>query len=312
MKRSRNSEESECDGHRPHNHALRTSASTKPEDHGLNPEQACILSSRLQCDVKDVVAETLGYVLGCRVSRGCLLNKEDIVELWDSLQDCHKTRDPASSNGRFLILGANPRYPQAVTVATTQLPHFTRSLCNFVKQQSPNYTFTTVSIRLNCDKPPHRDTRNGAGLSFIQLLEQVEGGEVWVADPMGTVHMEVHGQQIAGTLMSCFPEPLLLDARRKLHATAPWTGARRLLLTAWSVINVAQHEGLCKLLCRSYGFPLEASSPSRSMIQQSLQASFRRSVQNTTNSSLMLQGNNVIQDLEAETVDDEDRDITCH
>ena len=309
MKRSRSPDAPELEGPQSGAVSLRTNTSTKPEDHGLSPEQASILSRRLQCNEKDVVVETLGYILGCRASRGCLLTKPDLVELWDSLQDCHKTRDPSSASGRFLVLGVNPRSPQTVTVATDQLPNLVKALCHFIKQQSPNYTFTTMSLRLNCNKPPHRDTRNGAGLSFIQLLEPLQGGEVWVADPMGTVHMEVHGHQVAGTLMSCYATPLLLDARRKLHATAPWTGTRRLLLTAWSVINVTQHKELCRRLCNGYGFPLVASSPPQTLTQESLPASFRRSVQNTANSSLMLEGSNVVQDLETADVDTQD-DLT--
>ena len=141
--------------------------SCKPEDHGLTSEQSRLLSSRLQCDHKDVVAETLGYILNCRSSRDCQILREDVVEIWDSLHDCHKTREASNPKARFVVLGANPRLPHSVTNATTQLQQCTRALCAFIKQQQPEYSFTTLSLRLNCDKPPHRDTRNGFGCSFF-------------------------------------------------------------------------------------------------------------------------------------------------
>ena len=229
--------------------------SPKPEDHGLDPQQAQILCSRLHCERKDVVAETLAYILDCRVSRGVQLLKEDLTELWDSLHESHKVRDGASKSSRFIVLGANPRIPQQVTVATQHLKYVTRALCHFVKQRNPDFCFTTVSIRLNCDKPPHRDTRNGPGGSFILLLEQVEGGEVWIADALGDVYRDVHGQRIPGVNVDCSNQPLLLDARKKLHATAPWKGKRRLLLTAWTVLNVPQNRELAEELRRDYEFP---------------------------------------------------------
>ena len=264
----------------------RGNPSPKPEDHGLTEEQIEILSRRLCCDARDVVVETLGYILNCRVSRGCLLQKEDIVELWDSLLDRHKTREPSNATlrSRFIVLGANPRLPHSVTIATTQLPQITRALCSFIKQMAPDLPFSTLSIRMNCDKPPHRDTRNGPGMSFILSLEKIEGGGIWVADAQGPVFREVHGQKIAGFNQDCYDFPLLLDARRKLHATEPWVGPRRLLLTAWMVINAAQSKNLSQQLSQC-GFSLPAPSFTEASTQQSLEASFSSSVQNAASSS---------------------------
>ena len=278
----------------------RGTPSPKPEDHGLTAEQIEILSRRLQCDARDVAVETLGYILNCRVNRGCLLQREDIVELWDSLIDCHKTREPSNTalRPRFIVLGANPRMPQTTTIATSQLPQCTRALCSFIKQLAPNFLFSTLSIRMNCDKPPHRDTRNGPGMSFILSLERVEGGGIWVADAQGTVFREVHGQKVAGINKDCYDFPLLLDARRKLHATEPWVGPRRLLLTAWTVMNAGQAPDLSQQLISRFGFPLPSPSVAEARTQQSLEASFSNSVQNAASSSLMLQGNQVIQDVD--------------
>ena len=287
--------------------ASQTSASSRPVDHGLSPEQSQILARRLQCDLKDVVVETLGYIFNSRASRGCSLSCSDVVELWDSLHESHKNRDPNTLEARYLILGANPRYPKHVTVSTNQLSQVTRAICNFIKQRQPSFSFTTLSLRLNCDKPPHRDMRNGPGLSFIQLLEPVEGGGIWIADPNGAVTREVHGQRVRGNNIECFQVPLLLDARRKLHATEPWIGNRRLLLTAWSVLNVSNNPELVTLLQDEYGFPVSCPTLAPQPSQQSLRTALQNSVQNASRSALTLQGNTIVQDVNSqdapETVD---------
>ena len=285
--------------------APQTSASPRPVDHGLSPEQSQILARRLQCDLKDVVVETLGYIFNSRASRGCSLTCSDVAELWDSLHDSHKNRDPNTPEARYLILGANPRFPKHVTVSTNQLSQVTRAICTFIEQRQPSFSFTTLSLRLNCDKPPHRDMRNGPGLSFIQLLEPVEGGGIWIADPNGTVTREVHGQRVRGNNVECFRVPLLLDARRKLHATEPWTGNRRLLLTAWSVLTVPRNPELV-------GCP--APSPQHS--QQSLRTALQNSVQNACRSALTLQGSTIVQDVDSqdapEAVDSQDVQSSPH
>ena len=274
--------------------------SPRPEEHGLSPEQSHCLARRLQCDSRDVVAETLGYILNSRATRGCHLSRGDIVELWDSLQEAHKTKDSNTPSAQFIVLGVNPRFPKHVTIATNHLAQVTRALCTFVKQQQPSFSFTTLSLRLNCDKPPHRDIRNGPGLSFIQSLEPVEGGGIWIADSAGTVEREVHGQVVKGTNVECFRAPLLLDARRRLHATEPWVGARRLLLTAWSVLNVPRNRDLVTQLTEEYGFPVSHQPPDEPTNQQSLRTAFQRSVQNTTRGGLMLQGSCIVQEVDSQ------------
>ena len=139
------------------------------------------------------------------------------------------------------------------------------------------------------------------------LLEQVEGGEVWIADACGDVYRDVHGQRIPGVNVDCYHQPLLLDARKKLHATAPWKGKRRLLLTAWTVLHAPHNLELAEELSRDYGFRIPAVPvPPSPATQLTLQSAFRQSVQHTSSEGFLLRGSVIVQDLrEDETALDE-------
>ena len=65
-------------------------------------------------------------------------------------------------------------------------------------------------------------------------------------------------------------------------------------------MSVPQHPELAEQLCNLYGFPPLPCKLATSNGQQNLEVCFRASVQNAAGSTLMLRGNRVVQDLEAQ------------
>ena len=48
--------------------------------------------------------------------------------------------------------------------------------------------------------------------------------------------MRVHGVPVRGFVHDCH-QPFVFNSKTRLHATEPWTGARRLTLVAWSTLT---------------------------------------------------------------------------
>ena len=107
------------------------------------------------------------------------------------------SKDDTNKEARLLILGLNPRQPTVTTVATHSLPNLTRLISTYVSTLCPNLTFTTLSLRLNADKGPHRDLGNSSDPGCIQVLTpETVGGNLWIADVKGNVSQWVVGCRV--------------------------------------------------------------------------------------------------------------------
>ena len=183
---------------------------TTPSEYGLQQEHVHTLANRLGVDRRVTLAETLAYCAMRRQQRGESLLRTDLVEAWDALPDFILSKDDANKEARLLILGLNIRKPTVTTVATHSLPNLTRLISTYVSAQCPNLTFTTLSLRLNADKGPHRDLGNSSDLGCIQVLTpETVGGNLWIADVKGDVSQLVHGSRVPGRIVDCHTSPYL-------------------------------------------------------------------------------------------------------
>ena len=192
------------------------------------------VSRALKVEPKYVCCEAFAYSVLCKQSRGVMILPSHIVELWDILPNSFKYSD---GEGKYTVLGANPRKHDAVTSPTDALPHTVRLVALYVRQTHPHFEFSTLSLRLNMTTPPHRDTRNGTSLSYIHSLEPTQGGELWLAHPQGTVPMKHLDTTVYGKVVDVHRQAYTFDARGTLHATMPWRGPRRLVLVAFTTLH---------------------------------------------------------------------------
>ena len=126
----------------------------EPRHFGVQESDVRTLANRLGVAAGEALPETLAYVALCKFRRGEESTKADLVEIWDSIPEALKTKDKNLPGARILVLGANPRKPDTITLASQKLPNTTRLLAKYSLLHCPNLTFTTVSFRLNADKGP--------------------------------------------------------------------------------------------------------------------------------------------------------------
>ena len=154
-------------------------------------------------------------------------------------------------------MGVNPRNPSSFTQATKLLPKTTTALVAYVIERCPNLLFSTLSLRLNADKGPHRDLGNSLEPSCIQVLTlETVGGNLWVANDKGSSIRVFQGRNIKGTIVECHHQPYVFSSKQVIHATDNWTGPRRLVLTAWTVMSSHNTQDVRNLLHENFGFPM--------------------------------------------------------
>ena len=245
-----------------------------PSDFGLTQHEVAVLARKLGVEQHLVLPETLAYVAQCKLNRGTMCTSESIVEIWDSIPNTLPQRDKENPDSRIIVIGANPRKPNCLTRATQELPHVSKLLASYVRHCAPNIFFNVLSLRLNADKGPHRDSHNGPEDSFLQVLTTCHsGGNLWLADPSGTSLMQVHGVPVRGTIHDC-RKPFIFNSKTRLHATEPWTGTRRLTLVAWSTLTLDRVA--CEVLSSDLGFPIPPRLEAKPLAQLSIEASFKQ------------------------------------
>ena len=226
---------------------------------GLDPVSVLTLSRALGVDPVNTPVETLAYSLLAKFKRGKSLLADNILEVWNALPNKHKLRDPNDPQARMFMVGANPRQSQTITQSTDRLPMCTQLLTTYVRQLVPTFNFTSVSLRLNCMREPHRDSRN-LGSSLVQLLtHHKKGGHLWIASSDGDVFREVKGHNIPGKIQQ-IDKAFVFAARSTLHATEPWdtTKEERLVLVAFTPLRSLD---LQKQLHRMFAFPAPPDMP---------------------------------------------------
>ena len=237
-----------------------------PYDFDLDENHVQKLAKQLGVPQADALCETLAHVALCKMSRGIKCLKEDLVEIWDAIPENLKMRDKSLPESRTLVLGANPRKPDSMTQSTLRLPRTSKLLARYVRQCCPELVFTTLSLRLNADKGPHRDLQNGPDPSFIQVLTpRGQGGDLWLADASGTSAMNIHGTRVWGRIEPCHERPFIFKSKTQLHATQPWEAPRRLVLVAWSTLSTVSYPHTCRTLEDEFCFhvPTSPETPAR-------------------------------------------------
>ena len=206
---------------------------SEDEDQFDHDTRMC-LSRALKVEPKYVCCEAFAYSLMCKHSRGHAILPSQLAELWDLMPNTFKYSD---GDGKYTVLGANPRKHDAVTGPTDALPHSVRLCAAYVRQTHPHFEFSTLSFRLNMQTKPHRDTRNGTNFSYIHSLEPTQGGELWLAHPQGSIPLQHNEATVLGKVVDVHTNPHVFDARGTLHATMPWQGKRRLVLVAFTTLH---------------------------------------------------------------------------
>ena len=246
---------------------------------GLQKDHICALANRLGVDKRVALAETLAHCAIRKHQKGESLLRTDLVEAWDALPDYILSKDEVNKEARLLILGLNPRKPTVTTVATHSLPNLTQPICTYVVTLCPKLTFTTLSLRLNADKGPHRDLGNSSDPGCIQVLTpETVGGNLWIADVKGDVLQWVHGSRVPGKIVECHAAPFQFNSKHTLHATEAWTGPRRIVLTAWTVMSAQDISHHRAELQRAFGFPNVSPvlpPPQQITLQQAFEAGAR-------------------------------------
>ena len=156
-----------------------------------------------------------------------------------------------------MLFGASPRSSTRLLNGTHVHPQLLDMLVSFVRQHAPQFVFTTIALRLDSQRPPHRDIRNGPFSTFFQVLTEISrGGGLWIADTSGQSFRRHNGHSVPGISFQAQTSPVIFDARRRLHATEPWTGEPRLVIIAWTVIHFNTLEASIKSELRERRFPL--------------------------------------------------------
>ena len=203
---------------------------------GLDRSTLGSLSRQLGVPLALAPVETLAYSLSCQQKRGDVHQKTDVLDVWAAIPKRYKLRDGDSSCALVTVFGVNPRNTKVLTKATSSLPNTFEFLCGYVKSLMPGFKFSCLALRENCQKGPHRDTRNIGSSFVVRLTTDHQGGDLWVADSQGHVLMSHQGHQVKGRIQ-CILEPYVFSARTHLHATEPWQRGRRVILVAFTPIG---------------------------------------------------------------------------
>ena len=173
--------------------------------------------------------------------------------------------------GAFLC-GSSPRSSTRTLSATTQIPSTCRTLANFVARVCPpSFRFNTLLVREGTRDRPHRDLRNAPFPTLIlALTPQVSGEGLWIIDRTGQVRIQHLGVWLRGSVLPIFPEPLIIDTRKVLHAgftLRPLT--RRVILVAFC----NAHSSRLTPQVRSSLLELGFLAPSREEVAEALRPS---------------------------------------
>ena len=94
----------------------------------------------------------------------------------------------------------------------------------------------------------------------------------------GDVFQLVHGSQVPGRIVECHTFPYQFNSKHTLHATEAWTGPRRIVLTAWTIMSAQDISHARAELQRTFCFPaapLATHLPQQVTLQQAFEAGAR-------------------------------------
>ena len=161
------------------------------------------------------------------------------------------------SSPRSFYAGAWSRGPlKGLTKTMRTHPNTTALLANVIRALDASFCFTSVTLALNIQSPPHKDAQNNKEHDNLLLpCSRWTGGQLWLQDPEGSIAL-CHDGPLGKFLETDAPTRF---HPHSLHATAPWSGDR-LVLIGYHANHVQQlpSEDYLKLLF--YGFHPEKRS----------------------------------------------------
>ena len=142
--------------------------------------------------------------------------KREVLRLFRGMPQSFRKRDKDGLS--YVVGGANPRNKGLLLSHSIDVPLFNCVVARFLRSIAPNLAFTTYVIREGCRSEPHRDTNNGPYPSLVVgLTPPSPGSGLWIQDWAGPVAMLSKGFRLQGTVLN-IDEPVIFDARRRLHA----------------------------------------------------------------------------------------------
>lgn len=289
----------------------------------FTPLETRLISSALHVDPRLCESELLCFALNKKISRGeKTVCRRDVAEAWQCIPNSFKLTarnhhagslqlNEVQRNPKVIYFGVSPRNNSCALNGTWNHPQLRQTVLSFIKQNCPDFRFTTSALREGFCLGPHRDPRNAPCGTLFQVLSEVDGGGLWLADAQGDVLMPHEGNQVKGRIYEAKETPLIFDARTHLHASSEWQGGQRLVLVAWSVSHAFSLASDLRLQLEQWGFPLprpddlsypnpcQVSSPSKKKLRLANVWDALRS-ENRDKSGLILQGNVVVHRVEDE------------
>ena len=149
-----------------------------PDDCCFTHEQIDKFSKALGIDKRLVDSDLL--CLNKKVERldRLQIDKQFLLDAWfsppNSFKTCPRGHDIANRNvePKVIFAGASPRSSSCLLHGTSTHPNLTRLVTAFIRQQRPDFKFTTFTIREDLSRHPHWDTRNGPCGTFFQVISK--------------------------------------------------------------------------------------------------------------------------------------------
>ena len=188
-------------------------------------------------------------------------SKDEILELFLMMPASGLRRIATAAGGgvRYLVSGASPRSNSDILSHCTDNPFFACVVNRYIFSIAPHHKYTSFVIRQGCSGVVHRDVRNGPFRSMVvNLSTGGEGDGLWLHDRLGSVMKTFGSQQLPGVVLP-LDSPVFVDARKHLHAGHVTNQARaqaRVILIAFSTLNLAGLGSFPRLKLLSLGFPL--------------------------------------------------------
>eukprot|EP00439_Symbiodinium_sp_Y106_P072657 s487_g13.t1 len=134
--------------------------------------------------------------------------------------------------------GAWVRGPMTgANIHSRMLPWTTRVLAGIIGTWDVDLPFTTVTLSLNVQASPHRDSYSDSRSKNLMLpCSTFTGGEMFIEHETGIHKLKQDGP--VGQILSA--QEALLFSPRRTHATLPWCGTR-LILIAFHIGDVLEN-----------------------------------------------------------------------
>ena len=179
----------------------------------LVEQLSCLICSRGGCDA----TQWLGYVTFCQHRRAAKRRRTTVTNGETGLPQC------TFSVGAFSIGGCI-----GVQQNTDDFPWTTLCVTGLINQACSTHQFSTCSLLKNTMHFMHRDSGNEPNtLNLIVPLSRWQGGQIWIADADGSIHLGPHTGP--GRLLNV-SLPYVTLQPHTAHATYPWRGGDRIVL----------------------------------------------------------------------------------